>query len=267
MTNLIPTFANEWARGTDQSEWNGKYDAIKFPIDFVLQRVTQASPAGIYKDARAEQLYEECAQVPVLGAWHFWSGFKDTQQQIDIYLDAIKGKRYGVHALDWEERNSKGVIINPFTKASAEEAGKWMRAVREATQKPVLIYIQRSDYAQMKSWGVSWLNDFDLWAKYWIYTQYLGTSKFAAICNAFGLPPERVHFLQYGGGAAGVQGYNQGLSYGTSSLTVDVDIYHNTPAHLINWTGVETPPLPPEPKPAPPENALEILWDEYLKTH
>lgn len=270
MTARVPGFAKEFARGADMSEWNGHYEP-KIPLDFVLQRVSQASPGGVKLDQRLEELYADCATVPEMGGWHFWSGFKPTQEQIDIYLRGVQGKRYVVHALDWEERNSRGEIINPFTKASAEEAGKWMRAIAQATGKKVLLYIQRSDYKQLVSFSVSWLNEFDLWAKYWILNPYLDTATLKGIAFSFRIPVERIRFLQFGGDSGDVQGRGQGREYGTpQAASIDVDIYPGTLSQLRAefGTGGPTPDpeLPPDQEPLTLEQRvarLEVLAQQH----
>lgn len=264
MSNLpVPKFAESWARGLDLSHWNTgvNFNPQNLP-DFVLQRVSEASPAGVNLDASLDRIYAELGQVRVLGGWHFWSGFKPLKQQVDIYLKGIKGKRYKVHALDWEIKNKKGEIINPNTKESAEAAGEWVEAVRNETGQEVVLYLQSSDYIHLtQNLKVRWVQEIDLWAKYWILRPYLKTASIVAIANLFGVPVTRFKFLQYGGDSGDTTGMGDGRMFGAKSASVDVDVAVNmSPAELLFWLTKEEQPTPdPQPQPETDNGLRELL--------
>ena len=257
---------SSWAFGQDMSKHNGKYDPSVRPVSFVMQRLSAADGTGVYMDSRVNELYAECAPVPLMGGWHFWSGFQSLQKQVDTYLAAAQGKRYSWHALDWELGNMSGVIINPNTKLSADAAYEWIKAIRSATGKKVIMYIQRSDYATLKStFKVSWLEDIELWVKYWPYKQYLTTLNTDYIWGLFNgkKPP----FWQYGADAVGVAGYKEGRLWGSSSDSIDLDVFTGTPSELAAWCETSAPPLP-QPKPAPTlEEQVSLLWAAHPELH
>lgn len=255
----VPGFAKGWARGLDLSSHNGAFDASVAPPDFVLQRISYADGVGVFPDARLEPLYAELASVPVLGGWHFWSGYQDTDRQIAEYLNGVNNKRHSSHWLDWEIRNKKGVVVNPETKPSAEGARRWIEAVAKATGQEAGLYIQRSDYQKLLAMGQTWVKNVPIWIKYWILEPYLETASFAAICNSYPVEQSRARFLQYGGDAGGVEGFGDGAYYGTASASVDVDVYNGTVEELKARYGVVTNPQPePDPELSDHERILRL---------
>lgn len=228
-----------WAFGQDMSEHNGVYDPSTRPVSFVKQRVAYADGRGVFLDARLEQLYQECSPVPLMGGWFFWSGFQSAQKQFEVYMDGVKGKRYSWHALDWEKNNFHGTLINPQTVESARGAYKWIEAVRDATGKKVLLYIQRSDYKILLGLEPRF-STVELWAKYWPYKSYLPNIDPKSIVPLFG--GKQFTFWQYGGDAAGVTGYKEGHLWGVHSDSIDLDVFPGDISQLYAWSGDNAPP-------------------------
>ena len=74
---------DNFAKGIDISKWDVKYDAFKKPMDFVFIKASEGS-SGV--DKRFEQHVEECASVPVVGAYHYYRSGIPWRDQMDNFL-------------------------------------------------------------------------------------------------------------------------------------------------------------------------------------
>lgn len=249
---MIP---KHWVRGGDLSHHNGKFKAdVKNP-GFIMQRLTYADGTGVYVDRRLDELYFECASVPEVSGWHFWSGFQPLTRQVDAYLSARGGKRYAWDALDWEIHNMKGVVVNPLTRESAKNAYEWTRQVRNATGRKMLLYIQRHDYAKLLELEPRF-EEVELWAKYWHFKANDANYNPDSITPFF--KGKQFTFLQYGGDSPNVFGYKQGKEWGVESDSIDLDVFRGSLIDLRDWAYG----IPENPDRSNPELMAHLRFQE-----
>ena len=214
------------AHGIAISKYQGRFtmpDAPPYPVDFVIQRMSY----GLRMDESYTQLSQDIKDVPIRGAYHYFSSGATWQDQVDLFLSLADG--YDFLACDVES------AFNNVNATFALGAVSFMNEVKRRTGKRVLLYTNPSVYKQLQALvDPLLLLQFPLWI-----AQYWWVANPAKNPGMYGMIRDSSdwNFYQYS-----ADGNNKGALYGVLSRDVDLNVYNGTLDELREWLGEPEPP-------------------------
>jgi hypothetical protein len=231
--------------GVDVSKYNLGWQPGKTvkPIDFVIQRVSWAG----YKDEKFDAILPEVQNIPVRGAYHYYSSGVPWKTQADLFLSITKNKGFHFYAVDYER------AYNNLNSRTVAEFAEFVKYVKAQTGKKCLAYFSPSIYNEfIRPFGyANWANQQDIWiAQYpWTLTQNPGRT---IPSLPVGLNNWRI--WQYGGGDVNyTAGRHAGADYGGGLVGIDLNYFNGTFEQLQEFAGtVDVPPVVVVPPPVTP---------------
>lgn len=254
------------ARGIDISTHQEIYDPSVFKHDFVFIRSTY----NIYPDERFTQHAESIAEVPVRGAYHYFSSYAAStdelfwQKQADKYMEVVKEYDFDLYILDFERKHNE-----PSMRFGAG-AKKWLDYVAEQSGKPVILYSNPASYQEyLLPYGQRWMNDYPFWVAQYPYDR-VWNERLTDVFSISGgweprLPAGHTEWKFWQFSADGNQkGPENGLVRRVWHLTppaIDLDVFNGTVQDLMDWLNkehveveednedelIDTPPTEPPP--------------------
>jgi len=249
----------------DISKWQAYFDLdialirdIIRAVDGVIIRAGFANASGVFKDLLFEDNYRELEQHPetLRGVYFYFSPFWPWEDQVNKFLEWIRGKDF-----DWIELDVEESPTTETLKASYSITGiRALKAIQRAYPgKKIITYSRKDRYNELRKYSAEW-DDFPYHhAQYPYYTWGTLTENILAylakIFSGIGtinLPASRNgdYSIWQFGDKTGL-----GADVGVGSRDVDINITKETRADFINWVGVparwsgDEPPAPPAPPP------------------
>ena len=195
-----------------------------------LDGVIIRSGYGLMKDKKFVELTAAAKDIPVRGAYHYFSSNVPWEVQAKFFVEQVKDKGFHFYALDFER------AFNNKSAGFASTAQKWMQYVADATGKKVVLYTNPSTY---KDWLLpygNWMIMWPLWVAQWPWFPKPETGR----PNMTGMKRSDWILWQYSG-----DGNRKGAMYGVGSRDVDEDVSNGTVEEFYEWAGVEIPTEPP----------------------
>lgn len=206
------------ASGIDLS----KYDQFFNPdlsiktINFVIQRAGY----GLVKDEFFDKLLPGVMKIPIRGAYYYLNSYVGWREQLEKFLDIVRGHDFHFFAADFEEYGG-----NVLSTQFARDTYQWIRSVAILTEKPVLLYTRKGHYDNyISKSGDNW-DAVDYW-----HAQWTGATELT-------LPIGRASWKvwQYGGeGWGGI-----GSEYGLGSARCDINRFNGTVNDMRQWLGID----------------------------
>ena len=209
--------------GVDVSFWNGTVDFAKMRAAGVPFCYAKASQISL--DSQFKSYWPAMKAAGLLrGAYHYLDYRSSELVQAKIFTDAMGG--------DWGELPPVLDFETPLPAGidAAEWRGRawnWLQAVEKTTGKVPMIY---TGFYYWLQWG-----SLDAgWAKYPFWLAWY------ADVSMIKVPPpwKKWTFWQYSGNGNGPQ-------YGSTGLSLDMDLFNGTEAELRAFAGLSTPPPTP----------------------
>lgn len=189
------------------------------------------------KDNKFEELTKAAKDVPVRGAYHYYSSNIPWETQAKFFVEQVKDKGFHFFGLDFERG------FNNKSAGFASTAQKWMQYVAEHTKKKVVLYTNPATY---KDWLLpygNWMTKWELWVAQWPFFPRPETGN----PKMTGMKRLDWALWQYSG-----DGNHKGAVYGVGSRDVDEDVFDGTVEGFYLWAGVKNEPPIPEPTEPPP---------------
>lgn len=186
------------------------------PIDFCIQRTGY----GLRQDERYEELWDGVKQIPIRGAYHYFSSAVGWEHQANFFMETQAKHDYHFLALDIE------VYYNKKSEGFWWGAKRFIDKVAKDTGKKVLVYTNPNVY---KTWLLpygDWMKDYPLWiAQYWLaYSPEKNPGMYRMKRTDW-------KFYQYTDKA-------KGASYGVRSGGIDLNVFNGTAEQLLDWVGI-----------------------------
>lgn len=137
-----------------------KYQATfknKGNLDGIIIR----SSYGLMKDNRFVELTKAAKDVPVRGAYHYYSSNIPWETQAKFFVEQVKDKGFHFFALDFERG------FNNKSAGFASTAEKWMQYAADATGKKVVLYTNPATYEDWLLPYGNWMTKWMLWVAQW----------------------------------------------------------------------------------------------------
>jgi GH25 family lysozyme M1 (1,4-beta-N-acetylmuramidase) len=284
------------AQGIDISVWNPPYDHSVKKHDFVTMRAS----CSTVTDEKYDRNYNSIVNVPVRGAYHYFSSFGAAhdklfwEKQANHFLDTVKNSDFHFYALDVERKN------NEPSRRFASGAKKWLDYVAKESGKKVMLYSNPASYHEyLRQYGQFWMNNYPFWVAQWPFNGW--DKKLEKVFSISGgwepyLPAGHKDWKFWQFSADGNQkgpenGIRQDPSHGVPP-SVDLDVFNGTVQDLMDWLNLEyeggetepsveeKPEVPPEGKPTYPgmtnQNVIDLIfqaakssgkhyWDHWIK--
>lgn len=211
------------AHGIDISKWQINFfppASPPLPIDFCIQRTGY----GMVQDERYEDIWIGVQQVPIRGAYHYFSSAANWKDQADKFLEVQSKHDYHFYALDVE------IYYNKKSEGFWRGAKRWIDYVAKTTDKKVLLYTNPNVY---KTWLLpygDWMKGYPLWiAQYWWVPKPTNNPGMKSTKRTDWL------FYQYTDKA-------NGKGYGVLTPRIDVNVFNGTIEKLQEWAGTADKP-------------------------
>jgi len=239
--------------GITNIDWNKAKDKA---ISFAFIKATQAN----WSDIAFHSHLEGARKAEILcGAYHYMTWDVPAVVQARKFLDTIQGDDIPVVVLDFEKNNQAETIprTQPGASITATMAHTWASYVADSLGFFPLIYTRKSFW---QIWGTKadWVKLCDLWCAWYPLPEY----KYFAPASIEQKTFERVFipepwqdwkFWQF-------TDKGDGYFYGLNGRDLDLDVFNGTESELRQYFGLGSSELPG----TPPDNAIDILWADYL---
>ena len=245
---LNPTFAT----GIDISQHNGSYDPSVKPVDFVIARAT----IGLRIDAR----FRETAAKDITGvlmAYHYYTTNSPWKWQADLLLNTVRNTPVTMLFWDYEPGG------NTLGKIAADNSVAAMSYLKQQSGKPVGLYADRQrafdiyrDAPASRGFPL-WMAQYYTEKPYWDRTPNIEPLYKPQFPNGVGW------LLWQYASEKNWLGHDAGHEYGVESHSIDLDVWRGTKEQMLSYLGLwDNSPTEPTDK-----ERLNILWEEYKKTH
>jgi len=217
------------AHGIDLSKWNVSFNKPKetpLPVDFAIQRLSY----GLMPDERLMELHTQIKEIPIRGAYHYFSSAANWQQQAAHFLSLVdRLGEFDFYALDIEK------YYNKKSAGFASGARLWIEEIARQTGKRVMLYTNPDVYVNwLLPYGV-WMSDLPLWiAQYWWLPSPEKNPGMAKMKRS----EWRIYQYTKNG---------DGDAYGVGSDYVDLNVYNGTVEEMRDWLGMDETTGPDDP--------------------
>jgi GH25 family lysozyme M1 (1,4-beta-N-acetylmuramidase) len=231
------------AQGIDISKHNPPYNPAVKKHDFVFMRASYSTKT----DEEYDRNYNSIANVPVRGAYHYYSSFGAPhdklfwEKQADYFLETVKNSDFHLYILDYEK------IFNQPSRLFARGAKKWLDYVAKESGKKVILYTNRAIYHEfLLQYGQNWMNNYHFWIAQWPFVGWdKKLEKVTSISGGWNpaLPAGHKDWKFWQFSADGNQkGPENGIKHEPwlgAPPSVDLDVFNGTVQDLMDWLNLE----------------------------
>ncbi len=159
--------------------------------------------------------------------------------QAGFFLETVQGKDFHFYALDIETGRDPGFFIgrsqNIFSSVDVQNIKLWIERVRARTGKPVLLYTNSNIYSNiLLPRGGHILSNLDLWLAGYPPDPKRNDDDPLSVFPIKDPARKNWHFWQYS-----ADGNNQGVAFGVTSRSIDLDVFNGPVEKLREWLGLE----------------------------